>query len=104
MDDEREPFVGALEPAGDYDLIRFDSLDLSGQDAREARLTECELVACTLDETRLDDAHLVETTLAGVHATTVHARGSVWRAVTLTECRLGALLATGARADDVTIR
>ena len=36
--------------------------------------------------------------------TTVHLRDGSWRQVTWADCRLGALLATGARLDGVTVR
>jgi uncharacterized protein YjbI with pentapeptide repeats len=101
---DREPFAGPLEVEGDYDLLSFDGLDLSGQDGRESRFVECVLTGCTLDETRLDGSHLVETTVDGARGTTVHLRDGSWRQVTWAACRLGALLATGARLDDVTVR
>ncbi|MCB2174547.1 MAG: hypothetical protein KQH57_01935 [Actinomycetales bacterium] len=100
----REPFTGALEVEGDYELLAFDGIDLSGQDGRESRFVECALTGCTLDETRLDESHLVETTIAAARGTTVHLRDGSWRQVTWVDCRLGALLATGARLDGVTVR
>jgi uncharacterized protein YjbI with pentapeptide repeats len=100
---ERDPFTGTLEPGEDYDVLSFTGLDLSGQDAQRAHFVECLLEHCTLDETRLDRAHLAETTLRDVHATTLHARDGVWRAVRWAEARCGALLAAGARLDDVSI-
>lgn len=101
---DREPFTGTLEVEGDYDLLGFDGIDLSGQDGRESRFVECVLQGCTLDETRLDGSHLVETTVTAARGTTVHLRDGSWRQVAWVDCRLGALLATGARLDDVTIR
>jgi uncharacterized protein YjbI with pentapeptide repeats len=98
-----EPFTGALAPEADYDLLSFTGIDISGQDARRARFVDCRLDRVRLDETRLDRAHLVDCTVAGAHGTTVHLRDSVWRGTTLTDCRLGALLGTGARLDDVTV-
>jgi len=100
---DRDPFVGTLEPGEDYDVLSFTGLDLSGQDAQRARFVECLLERCTLDETRLDRAQLAETRLHDVRATTLHARDGVWRSVRLSEVRCGALLATGARLDDVTV-
>lgn len=100
----REPFTGALEVEGDYELLSFDGVDLSGQDGRESRFVECAFSGCTLDETRLDGSHLVETTVEAARGTTVHLRDGSWRQVTWTDCRLGALLATGARLDGVTVR
>lgn len=110
MSDEAQPepardsFTGTLEVEGDYELLSFDGLDLSGQDGRESRFVECTLTGCTLNETRLDESHLVETTVEAARGTTVHLRDGSWRQVTWTDCRLGALLATGARLDGVTVR
>lgn len=101
---DRETFSGTLEVEGDYELASFDGLDLSAQDGRRSRFVECALTGCTLDETRLDEAHLVETTVDAARGTTVHLRDGSWRQVTWTDCRLGALLATGARLDGVTVR
>ncbi len=101
---DHETFTGTLEVEGDYELLSFDGLDLSGQDGRESRFVECALTGCTLDETRLDESHLVETTITAARGTTVHLRDGSWRQVTWTDCRLGALLATGARLDGVTVR
>lgn len=98
---EREPFEGVLEPGEDYELVSFTGLDLSGQDAQRTRLVECLVERCTLDELRLDRANLAETTFHDVRATALHARDGVWRSVRWSEVRCGALLASGARLDDV---
>jgi uncharacterized protein YjbI with pentapeptide repeats len=99
----REPFDGPLEPEGDYDLQVLANVDLTEQNAQRSRFVECALTGCLLDETRLDRSHLIDTEITAARAGSVHLRDSTWRGTTWHECRLGALLATGVHADDITI-
>lgn len=98
-----EIFTGALEREGDYEGLEMDHLDLSGQDAREARFVDCALHHCTLDGVRLGGAHLVDTSFVEVRADVLDVPDAQWRDVTLTDCRLGAVRAFGGDLVRVTV-
>lgn len=102
--EHREQFSGSLEPEGDYELLTFDDLDLSGQEATSSRFLDCALTRCTLDDVRLVDAHLIETTITEARGVTLEVADATWRDVTLTGCRLGVVRAHGGRLTRVTIR
>ncbi len=98
-----DPYRGALEREGYYDGLELDGLDLTGQDARDARFLECALHGCVLDDVKLGGAHLVDTSLVEVRASTLDAPRAEWRDVALTDCRLGAVRAFGGELLRVTI-
>ena len=100
---ELEPFDGVLEPEGDYELVSFTGVDLSGGQAQDARFIDCVVDAADLDELRLDRAHVIDTRFGTCHAGTLHAPDSRWRDVTVQDCRLGAVQAHGAVLTRVTI-
>lgn len=96
-------WVGNLEREGDYEQLELDGLDLTGQDAREARFVDCAVRRCVLDGVRLGGAHLVGTSFVEVRAHTLDVPDAEWRDVALTDCRLGALRAFGGDLVRVTI-
>lgn len=98
-----EPYRGALEREGYYDDLELDGLDLTGQDAREARFLDCALHGCVLDDVRLAGAHLVDTSLVEVRAATLDVPRAEWRDVSVTDCRLGAVRAFAGELLRVTI-
>ncbi len=98
-----EPFTGELEPEGDYELVAFTDLDLTGAQAQDARFLDCAFDGAGLDEVRLDRAHLIDTTLTACRAGTLHAPDGQWRDVAVRDCRLGAVQAHGAVLTRLTI-
>lgn len=98
-----ELFTGALEREGDYERLELDGLDLTGQDARQARFVDCAVHHCTLDAVRLGGAHLVESSFVEVRADVLDVPDAEWRDVTLTDCRLGAVRAFGGDLVRVTV-
>ena len=97
------PYVGDLEPDGDYDGLELRDLDLSGQRAENARFLACLLAGCVLDDAELDRAQIAHSVLADLRAHTLQAIESGWRDVAITECRLGAVTAYGAQLTRVRI-
>lgn len=86
-----------LEPGGDYDGLTLRGERLEGQVADEARFLDCTFEDCVLDDADLGHARLVDTTWTGVRAATLGLAGAAWQDGALTDCRLGAVQAYGAR-------
>lgn len=98
-----DPYTGGLEREGDYDGLELDGLDLTGQDAREARFLDCAVRRCVLDGVRLDHAHVVDTSFVEARADVLEAPDVQWRDVTFTDCRLGGVRAYGGELIRVTV-
>ena len=99
------PYSGAaLESDGDYDAVSFTDLDLSGQNAGNARLLDCALVRCRADGLRLSRARLVESLVADLQATTIDLGASTWRDCLITGGRIGAASASTAKLMRVRFR
>lgn len=97
------PFRGALEPGGDHDLVAFTG-DLDGQDASDARFTDCTFDGCSVDGLRLDHARLLDTTLTAVHGGTVDAPQVTLQDVVVADARVGALAGYGCELVRVEVR
>jgi uncharacterized protein YjbI with pentapeptide repeats len=95
---------GPLVSDGDYDAIAFTDLDLSGQNAGNARLLDCALVRCRADGLRLRRARLVETLVTDLQATTIDLGESTWRDSLVTGGRIGAAAASSAKLTRVRLR
>jgi uncharacterized protein YjbI with pentapeptide repeats len=102
---ELAPHAGApLATHGDYDAVSFTDLDLSGQNANNARLLDCALVRCRADGLQLRRARFVETLVTDLQATTLDLAESVWRDSLVTGGRIGAGAATSAKVTRVRLR
>jgi uncharacterized protein YjbI with pentapeptide repeats len=93
-----------LATYGDYDAVSFTDLDLSGQNANNARLLDCALVRCHADGLLLRRARLVETLVADLQATTLELAESVWRDSLVTGGRIGAVAAPNAKLTRLRLR
>lgn len=108
------PFDGGLQPDGDYDALDFDGLDLSGQRAYRARLTQSRIHDCDLDAVDLRDGLIAECVFDLINAGTLNTAGANWRDVRLQQVRIGSLqafdatltrvIARNARLDFVNLR
>ena len=94
----------ALATHGDYDAVSFADLDLSGQNANNARFLDCAFFRCQADGLLLRRARLVETLVAELKAGNVDLTESVWRDSMLTGGRIGAAAAPGAQLTRVRLR
>jgi uncharacterized protein YjbI with pentapeptide repeats len=93
-----------LAPHGDYDAVSFTDLDLSGQNANNARLLDCALLRCRADGLQLRRARFVETLVADLQATTIDLAESVWRDSLVTGGRVGAAVASNTKLSRVRFR
>lgn len=93
-----------LATHGDYDAVSFTDLDLSGQNANNAKFLDCALVRCRADGLQLRRARLVETLVADLQATTLDLGESVWRDSLVTGGRIGAVAATSAKVQRARLR
>jgi uncharacterized protein YjbI with pentapeptide repeats len=93
-----------LEPHGDYDAVSFTDLDLSGQNANNARLLDCEFRRCRADGLLLRRTRFVETLVADLQAATLDLTESVWRDSLVTGGRIGAVPASSAKLMRVRFR
>ncbi|MGH2464813.1 MAG: pentapeptide repeat-containing protein [Candidatus Limnocylindrales bacterium] len=93
-----------LEPRHDYDGIEFVDLDLTGQDAADARFVECRLDRCAVDGLSLRRARILGSLIADVHGASVDLADSTWRGSLVTGGRLGALQVPGATMTAVRFR
>jgi uncharacterized protein YjbI with pentapeptide repeats len=90
-------FDGAgLEPRHDYDALDFVEMDLTGQDAGDARFLECRLERCAVDRLSLRRARILGSLIADAHGASVDLADSTWRDSLVTGGRLGAVQLTGA--------
>ena len=93
-----------LEPHGDYVANEFVELDLSGQDASDARFLECRLTRCGLDGISLRRARILESMLADPHGASVDLADSTWRDSHVSGGRLGAVTLIGASWTGIRVR
>jgi uncharacterized protein YjbI with pentapeptide repeats len=99
------PFEGSgLEARSDYDGLDLVDLDLSGQDAGDARFMECRLQRCGLDGLSLRRSRIVGTSFEDCHGTTVDLADTIWRESQISGGRLGAVMLAGATVTDVRVR
>jgi uncharacterized protein YjbI with pentapeptide repeats len=98
------PFEGGLQPDGDYDALDFDGLDLSGQRAHRARLTQSRFHNCDLDAVDLRDALIAECVFDLINAGALNTAGTTWRDVRLQQVRIGSLQAFDSTLTRVTAR
>jgi len=99
------PFDGdRLEPGSDHDAVDFVDLDLSGQDASDARFLECRLLRCSLDGASLRRARVIGSLLADARATSLDLSDSTWRDAEISGSRLGAVSLAGASLTGVRVR
>lgn len=93
-----------LRPSGDYDALAFEGLDLSGQRADRARLTQCGLHECAMDDVCLRNALIAECRWERVTAAALDTGGATWRDVELIQVRIGSLQAYDTDLTRVTVR
>jgi len=93
-----------LASHGDYDAIGFAELDLSGQDAADARFTECHLEGCAVDGLSLRRARIIDSLLTEPHGASLDLADSTWRGSELRGGRLGAVSLMGAEWTNVRVR
>jgi uncharacterized protein YjbI with pentapeptide repeats len=93
-----------LEAHGDYDAVSFTDLDVSAQNANNAKFLDCGLVRCRADGLQLRRARLVETLVADLQATTLDLAESVWRDSLVTGGRIGAVAASNAKFTRLRLR
>jgi uncharacterized protein YjbI with pentapeptide repeats len=93
-----------LAAHGDYDAVSFTDLDVSGQNANNARLLDCALVRCRANGLQLRRARFVETLVADLQATTIDLAESVWRDSLVTGGRVGAVAASNVKLARVRFR
>ena len=93
-----------LATHGDYDAVSFTDLDLSAQNANNAKLLDCALVGCRADGLQLRRARLVDTLVADLQATTIDLAESVWRDSLVSGGRIGAATASSAKLARVRFR
>jgi uncharacterized protein YjbI with pentapeptide repeats len=102
---ELAPHPGTpLESGGDYDAVSFRDLDLSEQNANNARLLDCLVAGCRADGLQLRRAKVVETVVEDLRAVSLDLTESVWRDSLLSGGRLGAVTASGAQLTRVRLR
>ena len=89
---------------GDYDAVSFTDLDLSEQNANNARFLDSALLRCRADGLQLRRARFVETLVADLQATTVDVAESVWRDSLITGGRLGAVAGSSTKWSRVRLR
>lgn len=109
-----EPFEGPLGPRGDYDRRLSERVDLTGQDARGSLLTECRFDGSLLHDVTFAGARFVDCAFAGVQASSLDLSKAAWSDVTVTDSRLGGVVAfdavwsrvriTGGKLDYVNLR
>ena len=98
-------FTGAgLEPHGDYDAVRFASLDLGGRAADDAAFLGCHIERCRLDGVSMRRVRISECRIEELGAASIDAADSVWRDTLVTVRRVGALLSTGGSWTSVRVR
>jgi uncharacterized protein YjbI with pentapeptide repeats len=85
-----------LATHGDYDAVSFTDLDLSAQNANNARFLDCAIVRCRADGLQLRRARVVETVMSDLQAATLDLAGSSWRDSLVTGGRIGAVAASSA--------
>ena len=101
---ELRPFDGrGLEAGGEYDAVDFVDLDLTEQDAGDARFLECRLLRCSLDGASMRRARIVGSLLADANATSLDLSDSTWRDGEIAGGRLGALSLAGASLTGVRV-
>jgi len=102
---ELTAFAGpGLEPRHDYDGIDFVDLDLTGQDAGDARFLESRLDRCALDRLSLRRARILGSLIADGHGASVDFADSTWRDSLVTGGRFGAVQLPGATLTGVRFR
>lgn len=102
---ELTPHTGEpLETHGDYDAVSLTDLDLSEQNANNAKFLDCCLTRCRAEGLLLRRARFVETLVVDLKAVTVDLTESVWRDSMLTGGRLGVAAAPGAQLTRVRFR
>ncbi|MGI8574159.1 MAG: pentapeptide repeat-containing protein [Egibacteraceae bacterium] len=95
---------GELAPNGDYDACALDGLDLRGQRADRARLTQSRVREYQLDDVSLRDALIAECIFERVDAVSFSTVGATWRDVALSWMRMGNFEAYDADLTRVTVR
>lgn len=98
------PFDGErIEAGSDHDAVDLVDLDLTGQDASDARFLECRLLRCSLDGASLRRARVVGSLLADANATSLDLSDSTWRDAEISGGRLGAVSLAGASLTGVRV-
>lgn len=93
-----------LEPGADYDATDFVDLDLSHQDASDARFLECRLCRCRLDGVSLQRTRIIDSLLTDNQAASLDLADSTWRQSVLADGRLGSVVLTGATWSGIRVR
>jgi len=85
-----------LEARSDYDGIEFVDLDLSDQDAADARFVECRFQRCGVDGLSLRRSRIIGSVVDAIHGASVDLADATWRDSRITGGRLGAMNLPGA--------
>lgn len=93
-----------LEADGDYDGLRFSSVDLADQSGRGARFMDCALDGCALDRTELVRARFLDSVLTGVRGVATELAEASLRDVEIVDARLGGVQMHGAVLERVLVR
>lgn len=95
---------GGLEADGDYDGVRFGSVDLADESGRGARFMDCALEGCALDRTELSRARFIDSVLTGVRGVGTDLSSASLRDVEVVDARLGGVQLHGAVLERVLVR
>ncbi|THA72613.1 pentapeptide repeat-containing protein [Streptomyces sp. A0958] len=95
---------GGLEPDGDYDGVRFGSVDLADESGPGARFMDCALEGCSLDRTELGRARFIDSVLTGVRGVGTDLASASLRDVEVVDARLGGVQLHGAVLERVLVR
>jgi uncharacterized protein YjbI with pentapeptide repeats len=90
-----------LGPREDYDGIDFVDLDLTTQDAADARFVECRFQRCSVDGLSLRRSRIIGSLLDAIHGASVDLADTTWRDSRITGGRLGAVDLPGATLNAV---
>lgn len=74
-----------------HEGLRFEGIDVSGDDLTGITFTECELDGLTAHDTQLQGARFVDTRITQLVAPKLRARRLTWKGVELSSSRLGAV-------------
>lgn len=74
-----------------HEGLRFEGIDISGEDLTGTTFTECELDRVTAQDTHLQGSRLIDSRITQLVAPKIQLRRGTWRGVEVTSSRLGAV-------------
>ncbi len=93
-----------LDPARDYDALDFVDLDLTAQNASDARFLDCRFDRCRLDDLTMRRARILGSLFSEVLGTSIDWSDSTWRDSRISGGRLGAAALADATWTGVRVR